>query len=479
MPKELDRETVLALEAERWRRGQQGMAAAPFDFESLLFPGQVAAFRDRSRFQAWPWGRRAGKTDLAEKLLLRTARTRPGTRTYYVSTSIKRAVDTVWDELVVLNQDHKLGGVPNVSKSSLAFPNGSRLIVTGVDNKAMANDLRGRKKVAAYFIDEAQDWADDLLSYFYEKVVFPSLADVRGCVVMAGTGGPPRGFWYRAATVETHFSRHTGLPFDNPFLAAGEARALIDQACKDRGCDENDPSIQREFYAQFVADLTRQIFPYEARKNGYHRGELPGGTWQHVVAADFGTVDATGVVVWGWTDASPHLWLVERSKRTGLGASGQVALVRDHLARYEATLVGAVGDPGGGGAALMVDLQQGRDGVAVEAAEKAAKPAACMLMRDALRTGQIKLPADDLELLADLQTPEWDPDNVGGSIRGHMPDLVDAMLYGFRKARALNWYEEPVPPAPTPTAAEAMAARWEKMDEREEGDGDWADRDWK
>jgi len=80
-----------------------------------------------------------------------------------------------------------------------------------------------------------------------------------------------------------------------------------------------------------------------------------------------------------------------------------------------------------------------------------------MLMRDALRTGMIKLPVSDVELADDLQRPEWDPDNVGKAIRGHMPDTIDAMLYGFRRARALNWYSAPTPPQSDADAMEREA----------------------
>lgn len=472
-------EFLLAVLAERQRRKVE--AAGGVDFKRLLFPEQAAAFDDPSRWLALPGGRQGGKTDLAEKLLLRSAMAREGTQSFYVSTSIKRARNTVWDELVEFNRTLQLGGKPNHGLLTIAFPRQrTKLTVTGVEHRKMADDLRGRKKVALYVVDECQDWPDDLLRYFYEKVIYPSLSAVAGGVVFAGTGGPPRGFWHDVATKDPTYGRHLFTPLTNPFLAAGEAQALIAKACKDRGVDISDPSIQREFFARFVADLTRQIFPWDARKNAYRRDELPGGTWQHVVTADFGTVDATSVGCLGWSDADPRLWLVDRVAKKGLGASGQTKLFNSMMAKYERTLVGAVGDPGGGGAALIVDLQGGPGGIDAEAAKKAAKASACLLMRDGLRTGMgPMIPEDDAEMIEDLQKPEWDPDNVGKAVRGHFPDNVDMLLYGFRKARSLNWFEEPPLPAKPLTPIEVLEQRLADQDDVEHpAEQDWAERDW-
>ena len=478
----MDDELLLAVQVERQRRKAE--TAGGVDFGKLLFPEQQRAFADPSRWKAIPGGRQGGKTDLVEKILLAISAAREGTQSFYVSTSIKRAKATVWDELVQLNRDLGLGGKPyHVGTPYISFPRQrTKLTVAGVENRKMADDLRGRKKVILYAIDECQDWPDDLLRYFYEKVVFPSLSAVAGGVIFAGTGGPPRGFWHDVATKDTTFSRYVFNPLTNPFLHPGEAQALIDKACKDRGVDIMDPSIQREFFARFLADLTRQIFPWDAAKCGYKRDRLPGGNWSHVVASDVGTVDATSVGVLGWTDVDPRLWLVDRVSKRGLGPIGQMKLINGMAAKYERTLVGTVADPGGGGAGLIVDLTQGPDAIDAEGAEKTGKASACMLMRDSLRTGAgPMIPLDDLEMIEDLQKPEWDPDNIAKAIRGHMPDNVDMLLYGFRKARSLNWFEAPPPPKPAPTQASMaleIERRMDEADEADPGDQDWAERDW-
>lgn len=445
----------LALLAEKARR-QPTAPSKPFDPTPYTRGWQGAAVLDTARWQAWPAGRGAGKTRGAAYALLAAATAQPRVQVYYVSTSIKRAVATIWDDVAQLNADLKLGGTPNLTTHTLRFPNGSKLVVTGVENKTMANDLRGRQRCALWFLDEAQDWANDLLRYFYESVIYPRLGDVRGGVVFAGTGGPPRGYWYER-TLDAEYSQHTATAFDNPAAPPGEIRELVDKACRDRGVTISDPSIQREFFAKFMADATRQIFSYEDRRNGYDVTDLPQGKWRYAIAGDFGTVDATAVHVWGFVDGSPHLWMIESEAKRGLGASEQVALVRDVVARYRArgAVVGVVGDPGGGGKGLIVDLQQQFD-VDIVGAEKTQKAAACMLMRDALRNGTIRIPRTAKEFIEDLQSPEWDPDDIGKTIKGHMPDRIDAALYAFRLAAENHRFS---PPKLKPTEEQMLAER--------------------
>jgi hypothetical protein len=50
------------------------------------------------------------------------------------------------------------------------------------------------------------------------------------------------------------------------------------------------------------------------------------------------------------------------------------------------------------------------------------------------------------DFMADLRTPEWHPDHNGEKLYGHMPDTVDAAIYGYRKAKSLHAYEPPPPP---------------------------------
>ncbi len=430
------------------------------DIGPLLSAAQRERGNHPGRFKAIPAGRQSGKTDLIEKLLLKCAssRNKRGQQALYVSTSINRAVETIWDEMVEMNRDMGLGGIPNHTRHSITYPAAAKLRLWGVENKAMADKIRGLKKVAFYCLDECQDWRDELLRYFFEKVVYPSLVAVGGEVIAAGTGGMPLGWWYEVATgARGRNGRSAGqgwdrfgpwTPMDNPFLPAGEAQKLIAKACEDRGCDLNDPSIQTEFFAAFVADLNRQIFHYDRERNGFSRGtwdtkagfwkggDLPSGEWSVVIASDAGSVDAAAYAVIGKCDSDPRLWVLETEAIKALGSSAQVALARTARERYGNRVVQTVMDPGGGGKGLIIDLNQ-EHLQGIEAAEKKNKAAACVIMRDGLRSGKLMVAYEESDFIADLAVPVWDPMAIGTVTKGHFPDRCDCALYGYRAATAL------------------------------------------
>lgn len=427
-----------------------------FDPTPLLTPPQLDRYRGvkRARATALPAGRRSGKTDLAAKLLEETATGRGDVQAIYVTTSIKRAIDLLWLPLVNLNKSQKLGGIPNWSTHSITFPNGSVAKLTGCENRKMANDqLRGKPRVALWFIDECQDFDSDLLKYIYEDCIKPSFADVGGRAVFGGTGAAPRGYWHDLAKTMPGVLRFPEwTAHENPFLEV-TAEELIAEACRDQGVDITAPSIQKEWFGRFVVDSQTQIFPYLAERNGFDRGEwdaakrrwvggdLPGGRWQFVLAGDFGSVDAFAWAVIGWSDDSPKLWLLETDAQRDCGSTAQIEGIRTVCDRYGDGLIGVVGDPGGGGASHIITLRQ-QHWVPIEAAQKVDKASACITMRDGLKTARLMVAKAEGEFIGDLQKPEWDPNAVGAVIRGHFPDRVDAALYAFRKAAGLHHFTD-------------------------------------
>lgn len=435
--------------------------ADTFDPLSACHPNQRLALADSARFQAWKAGRRGGKTHAAVWKLALAALSEPRVRSYYVSTSIDRAIDTIWESLV--NEAPRFGGIPNHGRHVVRLPNGSTIHVRGAENKKQADrQIRGRPRVKLFFMDELQDWESSLLKYTIDACVWPSLADVSGSVVFAGTGGPPRGWWHEATSEGSHYSVHRWVTTDNTCLPPGEAQWLIDEACRTRGVGVEDPSIRREFFAEDCADLTRQIFAVDRAHNLWHA--LPADLNCFAVGCDVGTVDATAAVVWGWRMDRPGLYLAWHDEVRGLTSSGQMALVRTayEWAKARGTVYALTADPAGGGAPLILELSQRYD-LPIASAEKRDKAAAAVLLRNDLRNGTVRVP-DDRVLIGKLETPEWDPDNVGSALSGriHWPDVCDAALYGYREAYEYLSRE----PAPPPTVAERELASIHAMIDR-------------
>jgi hypothetical protein len=438
--------------AARAPRSDGAALARLLDRATSGFAPQRASVEDTARERALECGRRAGKTGTECLAPIAEAVAYPRSSVAYLSTSIVRAMDTVWSDMLAFLD---AAGIPYTARETtrtIDLQNGSRIWVSGVETKKQANKIRGRlKRTRLVVIDEAQDWPTDLLRYLYQVVVWPSLADVGGRTMMAGTGTAPRGFWYEHLQKQ-EVSKHRWTMFDNPHIA--DARATLEKALRDKGitasvdeviaCDGVgiDAEIAQEYFCRFVAG-EKQIFHVSRERNAY--AAQPIGQWYYVIGVDWGTVDKAAVVVWGWTPASPRLYLVAYEQRGNLSATEQIALAMKYVDAYQPLAV--VADPATGGSAFILDLQE-RFGAPAEPAEKAGKVSAVLLLRDALRRGEVLLPDTELpedeshpkgEFARALEAPEWDLEQVQKSLKGHMPDLVDAALYAFRKARQYDY----------------------------------------
>lgn len=465
------------------QRARLSAARHVFDPALLCFPKQREAVCCVERFQAWHAGRGSGKTSGAEFLLTATALAHDNVQVFYVSTTIKRALATVWDSLVALNADHNLGGNVHAGNHCITYPNRSRLWVTGIEDKRAANDLRGRKRVKLHFVDEAQDHNQDLLRYFVDSVVRPRMTDVRGALVLAGTGGAKRGYWYTKAHDPswTHFH---WTQWDNPHMPEGEADKSLADACRDRGVDVKDPTIQREFYAAFVDDSARQVL---APAKLIPRSEVP-RLDIFFLGFDYGAVDAWGGVAFGCRRDDPRLFIVEARKeqsrpgQPAIGSSDQVRFTREMVEKYrELGLVAdEVGDPGGGGRGIMNDLANQAD-VLVETAEKLGKPSASRFFKDALRSGRVLVCSDlaerdpefpeEMSFTEELLVPEWDPEKVGEKFANHWPDRADAALYAHRAAA--SWFRAHPPPPEEDEGQRITRERleWERQEQAARSDG--------
>jgi len=462
----------LAKQLRAARASRRPRAERPVDPAPYTSPPQLAAITDPARERAFEAGRRAGKTRSFCWCLLLACMAAPNQSAVYLSTSINRAVDTIWEELTEVLKEAGVSYTQNASKRIFTLANGSRIWVSGIENKKQANKIRGRiRRTALVCIDEAQDWPTELLRYTYQVVIWPTLADVGGRTILGGTGTAPRGFWFEH-TRKPEVSVHRWTMFENT-RGVSDAAAVLTKAIADKGIEvidlthiietgavDLDSEIAQEYFCRFVAGQ-KQIFHLTRAKNTYDPAKLPGGTWYYVIGIDPGTVDKFAIVVWGWTDASPKLYLRAYEAVSGLGTGEAIAMVMRYVEKFPP--VALVSDPATGGAAYVIDLQD-RFGLPAEAAEKDGKVSAVLTMRDAIRRGEVLIPEAELpedetqpqgEFARTLQTPEWDVTQVQKSLKGHMPDLVDAALYGYRKARPFDY----VPPATPETEEERVRRR--------------------
>jgi hypothetical protein len=464
------REWRARAEREAARRGLGSAAAGvAFDPLPLAFPPQASFLADPSRFREACTTRRAGKSTAFVLDMLRESAANPNASVVYLNTTRDRAQRTVWEELKNIAKREGLPYVPNESRLALHGHGNRWIYVSGAESKKHIDKWKGvQPKVAAVYVDEAQDWSDELLEYAIARVILPALADMGGRLSLGGTPGAlPEGFYFEV-TKNAAWSHHFWTLFDNPYVKS--ARELVDETCRLRGVDEGDPTIRREFFGQWVRDTNVLVFgALDDELNVYD--ELPDAAgWRHVAGADFGFVDSSALEVVSWAanaGSSSSMFVTLDEAFEGVGPTDTVARIDELLSPLHGKgLLHVVGDPGGGGKGIMADLW-GRFGVEVEPAEKTEKVSAVRLLADAIRKRELLIPRDAIALRRDLRRVQWDPDARGVKLRGHTPDRVDALLYAFRKAFPLFRQQQEVV---EPSYDEQLARRIEEKARREAED---------
>ena len=440
---------------ELWDK--RGAVAPPvFDLERALFPKQLPFGQERARWATAVCTRRAGKTYGCAAKLLDVALSKPGCAALYITLSRINAKRIIWETLKQLNGQHRLGGIPLEGELCIAFPNGSRVYLSGCNDSSEVDKFLGLP-IGIVIIDEAQAFPA-FLERLVDEVLSNALVDYNGQLVLIGTPGPvPIGYFHDCA-IKEDWAHHAWTVFDNPYIQQKSGKtpqALLEEELKRRGVTIEDPVIQRNWFARWVLDTNSLVFRYASEKNA----RAPLAHQHHVIGVDLGFDDADAIGVLGWSDDSPELDLVYEwvgAKQSITALMGQVQAAHE---KYQPLAV--VADTGGLGKKIADEIQT-RTGIPIEAAEKERKLEHIELLNDALRTGRFFAPKAS-RFAQDCHLVEWDrsnPEKPKISERYHS-DICDAVLYAYR--RCLQWlYVEPPKPKPklnTPEWYEAEAKR--------------------
>lgn len=419
--------------------------ATRFKVEDFCFDKQLAFVNDPHRSKTAVCSRRAGKTVGCAADLTATAKSVARVVSLYITLSRANAKRIIWPELKRLNVERRLGGVPNESDLCITFRNSSVVYASGAKHASEIEKFRGLAVKKAY-VDEAQAFRSYIESLIND-VIAPSLFDYAGALCLTGTPGPvPAGYFYDCAH-NPSWSHHGWTMFDNPWLLKKARRTpqeLLEEELARRGVDPSHPSIQREFFGRWVADLDSLVFKYSSEKN--HYSDLPGAIrpWQFVIGVDLGLDDSDAIAVIGWSESLPGAYLIEeyiKAKQT----IGELSDVIERLVdKYKP--ISVVMDTGGLGKKIAYSMQQ-RRGLPIKAAEKQRKFEFIELLNDAMRSGRF-FAKKDSQFAHDCMLVEWDRDKQKQQqkpvIRDTFhSDINDAVLYAFRES--LHWLHAPEP----------------------------------
>ncbi len=239
-----------------WRRG---------DLRHLLDSNQLGLYEEfnSSTFKRFvlECARRLGKSFLCCVIAIVVALRKERARVVYGAPTIKEALEIVIPiiEQIAESAPDDCRPTYNGQKGCFEFPNGSRIVVFGCDDKRKANRGRG-PEADLIIIDEAG--FIEILGYVLHAVVNPQTLTTGGRVLLASTPSdePDHDFTKIAEIAESNGNYATRTIDDNPRLTQEQIDEYVANDAADLGMTveeyKRSDVYQREHLARRVVDRT-------------------------------------------------------------------------------------------------------------------------------------------------------------------------------------------------------------------------------
>jgi len=463
---ELERRARQELERRRTKDPEAYKAGVVEALRSELFAQQLAVMDDPSRRISLCCSRRAGKSELAARMI--ACALLEGRRNDYVlfaARTLQRAKQIILDVLKRINEQYALGWWFKDHTGEVTTPDGGVLMLLGVDDQVAMEKVRGSRYRLA-ICDEASTY-EGYLQYLIRDCISPGTKDYspRGRIVVCGTPGPVRkGWWFDVATgLKKGYSCHYWTLLDNPHIP--DAAGALREVREDEGLSESDPVYIREYLGQWAASESELVYAYDGNRNDVRELPVPPPDmtmdewvrqdWLTTVGADIGYNDDFAITVLGSPPHSKDIFVLHVHKEAGLLAGQQADRIKEVRDRYRPSRT--VIDAGAMGKLPFEEFnaRYGKQagGVAVRA-EKRNKVEAIGLMNSDLRSGAIKvwMPAG-AALAEEWRTLPWeDPIERTKEHSGFANHLCDSALYAWRSHKA--FMTRPKPHQKTPEELE-------------------------
>ena len=381
--------------------------------------------------------RRAGKSYFCAGAIVKSALKNPGSRIIYINLTFKNAVKQIWDNVIKASEAVGL----QIDKSSkndgeIEWVNGSSLRIKGNSNNAEADTLRGESKVSLVVIDEA--FHQKNMEYAINEVIMPFLADLGDKATILCTGTPPRiphTYMEKLWSNDKTWRHYHWTAENNPHVPDFEK--FIEEVCKAKGLTKDAPFIQREYYGVIGAyDTEAMVF-----KNYQTYTELPTSFTANRIAigCDWGFSDYNSIITVAYNTQSGEAYVIEEKKFNKATVSEIITEVKRS---YEA----AKNRFGIDDIQILCDTNEqsityelyANQHLPAYNAYKYDKASAIAQLSDWLRSGKIKVNANDIYLKDEFERTLYKRDEDDDSILPEIdddifhPDAIMALLYASR-----------------------------------------------
>ncbi len=218
----------------------------------------------------WLCSRRAAKSTSIMALMAHDASIRDGVQIYFgkAKPAVKLSIWTrIWKPLC--DRFYK-GKCVHSETMVTTFTTGAVVAFTGTDDQGHIETYLGNK-FRRVVIDECQSQSPSVLNPLVDVILPPAISDSGGQLLLAGTiPEVPAGKFYDLWISGEGWLKRNWNRFDNPHLGTVEHQMVrLHEFLKTSGRSIDDPLIRRDWYGEFIFDVTATAHRYDVKRNGY------------------------------------------------------------------------------------------------------------------------------------------------------------------------------------------------------------------
>lgn len=310
------------------------------------FPEQLEFIKCPDKQVSALCSRRAGKTTACCIKLIVYCLLNPNKTCAYIGLTRESSLNTLSPIMQKLDEKYSLGFVAKSRPLQYKFPNGSKIVLVGLDdNKIERNKLRGMA-FGLVVVDECGSFTTNLKESVHD-VLMPTLMDEQGQLCLISTPGDRHGYFFDVTTerldkegrlIEPGWTNFRWLTAANPYMQKQHKEAMEKQQ-RDNPLIHLTPSFQREYLGVWTKESDKLMYKYEPQRNSTNALPLDRQDYLYTLAIDLGWNDANAFCVGAYspTAKSPCLYITYAFKKKEMLMNEIVSTIRTIASEFKIT----------------------------------------------------------------------------------------------------------------------------------------------
>lgn len=222
-----------------------------YRIRQTLYDRQKEVFEnDQDKFIMNMSGRRSGKSELNQRLIIKAALKNKDAVCLYLNRNFDNAISQGYDTMVKILDELQIPYTGSRGNGIITFSNGTEVYYRGASNTVDIDKFRGISRLAIAVIDEAGHLKG--LRYLVNEVIQPATIDIKGTIILTGT--PPRSknyCWQLWHNNQASIKRYNWNFMSNPFIP--DRDNVIKTVAELNGVPEDSAFIRREYLGDMDA----------------------------------------------------------------------------------------------------------------------------------------------------------------------------------------------------------------------------------